>query len=160
MEVIHVPLANTSVIHCGLRRDKYYEFKLNASFQLTNSNLYHLKKLSHLFYFGQQVPARITWAPLSLTYNVGETMVLPCKVDGFPRPEVFWGRTLTDSHRLGSANRGPYTGYKPFYHVETLSNVVLGNDGYYLCFARNKIVNPPMGVRIMEDTWHMRVFVK
>ena len=107
------------------------------------------------------VPARIVSAPLHLNLKVGETLVLPCRVDGFPKPHVYWGRVLTGNQRSGSISTGrvPHGTYAPFYHIEVLNNINTSANGFYQCSVENKIVNPPEGIREIKERWMVKVTV-
>ena len=154
--LLSIPGTNRSTHICGLDYQKYYEFQMRVSSEQNNETA---KFNSHIYHFGLQVPARVVWAPTALSHRVGESLVLPCKVDGIPTPKVYWLRTLTGKHQVGSRRTGK-TEYSPVFHFQTIKMVHQWMTGNYQCVATNKIVNPPNGVHKEVDTWHMSLKIQ
>lgn len=153
--LLSIPITNRSAHICGLDYQKYYEFQLRVSSEQNNDTA---KFLSHIYRFGLQVPARVIWAPKRVFQKAGTSFILPCKVDGIPASKVYWLRTLTGKHRLGSGRSGT-TEHSPVYHFQHVPVVHEWMTGIYQCVASNKIVNPPSGVHNVVDTWHMSITV-
>lgn len=151
---LSIPITNRSTHICGLNYQKYYEFQLRVSSEQSDGTA---KFNSHIYHFGLQVPARVVWAPTFLSQRVDEVpLILPCKVDGIPTPKAYWLRSYARNPRLGSSSRTrDATEFLPIFYFRTVKVVHQSLTGYYLCIARNKIVNPPSGVHERLDAWYM-----
>ena len=155
---LSIPVTNSSTHICGLNYQKYYEFQLRVS---SEQSIGTAKFNSHIYHFGLQVPARVLWAPTRLSHKVGKSLILPCYVDGIPKPSVTWLRSYTGKSRLGSSRQTVDTPeYSPIFYFRTIRVVHHYMTGNYQCVARNKIVNPPSGVHERLDAWHMSLKIE
>lgn len=70
------------------------------------------------------------------TYPVGSTLTLPCDVDGYPTPEVYWTK---DGAQLNSAGRIHISGNYSSRPVDDIASRFIVYHQLYLCLKISEL---------------------
>ena len=124
----------TYYIFNNISRFTYYQFELRIQSPPSISSKYQ----SYVYYFGDQVPARVT-DPVShhsvIRANEGDSVTIPCEGTGIPTPSVLLLKEVTSELQLGceecpSVNRNNF-----------IAAVSEQDAGEYFCVAANILVS-------------------
>lgn len=134
--------------------NKYYLFEIG--WRSKHRDTIDYKYASKLFYFGEQVGARIIKAD-DVTVKAGEEAELSCTVDGLPQPKVLWTIALGDSNpSQGSRNNDDYKAVAPFVKKLYVNNM---DQKRYTCIVTNTIIKDGVKTTVI-DTATMTVTVQ
>ena len=121
----------------NIDRVTYYQFELRIQSGLGTGNTRHYKQFSYLYYFGEQVPARVV-EPVRehsvIRVRDGDPVTIPCEGAGTPSPTVLLLREVNSQPPQACSGC-------PIDKGNNIAAVSENDAGEYFCVAANTLVS-------------------
>ena len=140
---INLEHGGTSHIFSGISTRHYYQFHLRVTASRTTSSVQTFHHYSYIYFFGQQVPARVVNPIVEYTTirgTVGDEVNIPCEGVGTPNPSVLLLREVSTVPPLACGNC-------PLNKGTFIPDLSLHDAGEYFCVSANILVSLARSMR-------------